>query len=320
MSQILYKAKKLQKHYFGLLREVFLKRPSPTQQHLIDDLRAEMKVFDKNMSQTTDSWTKYQKQLAKTILARDPRNFLSWDIISSSMYFNPPSVEYTSLLNLNNSVQWEQAIQEDKIGYPPKYKLYKKSSGNLIHHAYALSRVTEKFNIDVKQIKNVFEFGGGYGSFCRMMFKYGYDSNYFIYDLPLFSNLQNYFLKSVNIQLKISALVPSQDATINNNQVYLFSGNIDEYKNVTDNETDLFVALWSLSESPLELRDQVLGKLSNIKYFLIGYQEDFHGIDNVAYFENMRNKMQNYEWFDYQINHIKGNRYMLGKRLSDKAK
>ena len=60
---------------------------------------------------------------------------------------------------------------EDNVGNPVRYFLYPKSSGNKINHVFHLCTLINQFNIDIKKIKNVFEFGGGYGCMARIIFK-----------------------------------------------------------------------------------------------------------------------------------------------------
>jgi len=79
---------------------------------------------------------------------------------------------------------------------------------------------------------------------------------------------------------------------------------------------DLFIAMWSISESPLKLRENLFEKIFNtakIKYVLIGFQKKFGDIDNCAYFKTFINKYNNYSWKIKGIPHLKDNHYLLGK-------
>ncbi|MEZ5010016.1 MAG: hypothetical protein R2753_17840 [Chitinophagales bacterium] len=150
---------------------------------------------------------------------------------------------------LNKSKHWSQlkgGIKESKIGNPPSYNQYPESSGNLIHHAYSMLQIMEYTSIDFTKIKRVFEFGGGYGSSCRLLYQLGYTGSYTILDLPEFSCLQKYYLNSLPLKnkLKIEINNPKyEDHTVNL---------INQIKKPED--IDFFFALWSISEVPLNLR------------------------------------------------------------------
>ena len=48
-------------------------------------------------------------------------------------------------------------------------------------------------------------------------------------------------------------------------------------------------------------------------YFLIGYQQEFYGLDNVDYFKSWMADSA-YEWRHLPIPHIKDNYYLFGRR------
>ena len=57
---------------------------------------------------------------------------------------------------------------------------------------------------------------------------------------------------------------------------------------ITDKK--LFIANWSLSESPLKLRKIIFNKIINFDYILISYQEKFEKINNHLYFSDIAKK------------------------------
>ena len=62
---------------------------------------------------------------------------------------------------------FEKILKEDNSGFPPRYFLYPKSSGNRIHQTYHLYKFNEFCNKNLKTFDLVFEFGGGYGNMAR---------------------------------------------------------------------------------------------------------------------------------------------------------
>jgi hypothetical protein len=116
-----------------------------------------------------------------------------------------------------------------------------------------------------------------------------------IYDLPEFLQLQEWYLGST------LAADESKQVT--------FTTSLPDSAQV---ERDgAIVGLWSISEMPFELRDRI--KALAPKYFLIGYQQEFFGLDNVDYFKGWE-RDGNYHWVHVAIPHIKDNYYLFGTR------
>ena len=287
----------------------FNRKPNKQEQLLIEELKEEVKrishtyLFDSKNA--TDDWFENQKILADLILTSDPRQFLKWENIEYTMFHgNPAEIEFKSLLNSANWNKWKKCIEEDIIGYPERSYLFANSSGNLIHHAYSLKQLIDKSDLNIQSISSIFEFGGGYGSFCRMTYKNGFKGSYTIFDFPIFNALQKYFLKSTDLPLTIGNSIISP-ASINN--VNLISDINSDHLNF-----EIFIALWSISESPLPIREKIFSSIKNIKYYLISYADEYAGVDNIEYFKRFQSANTNYHWYNYKIDHIKGSNYLIG--------
>ncbi|MDX2195141.1 MAG: hypothetical protein NW207_01890 [Cytophagales bacterium] len=249
----------------------------------------------------TDSstqWLEFQKKLITHIKNEDPINFLNWDVIRETMFYRGHLDEY---MHIKNSINWEKIkknINEDRVGRPEPFLLYRKSSGNLIHCAYELDVIINILNIEIGSINSIFEFGGGYGSMCRYIYRYGFLGKYHIFDLAIFSMLQEYFLSNTSLE-------------------NIKSGNISliyKQENLSDiNDVDLFLALWSFSETPLDFRNNILDKLPNAKMYAIGYQEKYYEVDNILYFDMFKKLKPNYEWTEVELTHEKGSKFLIGK-------
>jgi len=143
--------------------------------------------------------------------------------------------------------------------------------------------------LKIENLESVFEFGGGYGSFCRMIHNLGFTGDYIIYDLPEFLQLQKIYLNKV----------------IGEERNILF---LDELEN--KGEVDLFISLWALDESPVELRNRILENVE-AKYFLFAFNNVQEHLD---YFLKWTAKKTSHRWMTYDIPHLPGNNYLLGAR------
>lgn len=253
----------------------------------------EIENISKEKIDATNAWNRYRQRLGIYILNNDPRNFLRWNPIVGSMVYGGSNSEL-DYLKENNWNKWAPVINETFVGNPPRFKYYKNSSGNLIHNAYNLSRVVDRFGIDITKLAKIAEYGAGYGCMAKLIKDLGFKGNYEIFDVPEFLALQKYYLRSTNT---------SGD--------FHFVEKVEKLKN---SNPDIFIAMWSLSESPIELRAEFLKTIGKPQYILIGYQQNFESIDNVKYFKEYREANTDYEWYDCEITHLPKNYYLVGKK------
>jgi hypothetical protein len=116
---------------------------------------------------------------------------------------------------------------------------------------------------DLKKYKRILEIGGGYGNMCSVVHDMGFEGEYTLFDFPEVHKVQEYYLTKNGLN------------------------NIKYVANWQDLETyDLVIATWSLSEIPLELRENVMSKINDSKDWLVTYQENaFSGtLDNSKWF------------------------------------
>ncbi len=220
-------------------------------------LRNKIKSINDTQPLGTSSWESNRRLIRSEIINNDINNFLNWEVIQKTMFFEAPEVEYQKIIK---NKQLFSGIKESKIGNPKPYLLNKNTSGNLIHHAYSLSYFLDITNLD--KINRVIEFGGGYGSMCRLFRNLNYKNEYVIFDLPEFSALQEFYIGCINIDYLNNTIFTGDENLLNKH----CSGT-------------LFVATWSFSEMLLELREQLLKNLT-FDYCLIAFQSSFEGIDN----------------------------------------
>jgi hypothetical protein len=257
-------------------------------------------------SRAEEMWWRNRIVLRQNILRRDPRNFLNWGVIKRTMFNEPAADKLATVQSSTLWPEWQKIITEDKVGNPPAYVNYPTSSGNLVNHLASLNN----FSLNggpLSQWGTVFEFGGGYGSLARLIKKAGSAAPYIIFDLPEFSYLQAYFLTVVFPVAKIST-TPTKEADF-----ILLSSIEDLTEQFKLTPPNTFIALWSLSESPLEVREQVLKIIGQPLYWFIGYQAKFKSIDNIEYFNKLAIDQSRYEWKTDLVPNMGANYYLVGK-------
>jgi len=81
-------------------------------------------------------------------------------------------------------------------------------------------------------------------------------------------------------------------------------------------EQGLFIATWSLSETGVAFREQIvaLPAVDGAAAYLIAYQREFEGVDNRHFFDAWRGKKPTIRWAHSEISHMPGNFYLFGRR------
>jgi hypothetical protein len=216
------------------------------------------------------------------------KNFLRKNFIQKMFFLQNRPFIYQELIELKKSKKWnfyKNLLVEDSIGNPIRFFLYFKSSGNKINHVYHLSVLENELKIELKKkIKKVFEFGGGYGCMARIFSKIDKNVKYTCFDTVYVNLLQYYYLSHNNLDVGF----------VKKRQFFLNS----KFRN-TKEKNDLFIANWSLSETPIQFRNKFYFKIINSKYILICFQEKFENINNLKYFNNLKKKLKNK--FDIKI-------------------
>ena len=308
-----------------MIIDLLLYRPLPgstlEEDGYIEELKKSMRELPEqelaNDNSAEDEWKKFINRLKELALEDDVRRFLRWDVIVHTMFVSNAKFVKSEFKYLKSLPNWKneyrKAIKESIVGYPKPYVMYPVTSGNLIHHAYHIAKFEENFNSKIKDVDVIFEFGGGYGSMCRLCRNLGFNGKYIIFDLPQFTALQKYYLKTLGFNV-------SDGEKFNSSDEFAVSC-ISDYQKIKtiietmpDCEKKMFIATWSISESPIDLRAQILPLISDFDMFLIAYQQTFHEINNREYFSNWKDGIENIEWNDWGINHLNGSRYLMGKK------
>ena len=156
--------------------------PAATEQEkmLSSELKERFKAISpiELLASTPDSereWQRNMNRLRELVLSEDTREFLRWDVIGDTMFATDAGYLKNELNYLQKLPNWKSVwmdvIKEVSIGHPVPCFYYPSSSGNLIHHAYHGARFQEASKINFDSLGLVFEFGGGYGSLCRVIHK-----------------------------------------------------------------------------------------------------------------------------------------------------
>lgn len=259
------------------------------------------------------TWQAFSRELVKCIDRGDPRSFLQWPVVRKSMFVSNARYVAEELRWLRRLPDWKNrwrpALRESPIGRPRPYPRYPRSSGNLIHHGYSLARFEYFSGIHVDTLDLVYEFGGGYGSMARLFYQLGFRGHYLIQDLPGFSALQRFYIDSLGYYKKKGHLSCIDDPD---------SVGAALTEQASGAGRKMFLATWSLSETPISVRDQVLQRVRRFDYLLVAFQHRFEDIDNLEYFSRWADELGQGEVVELrEIDHLPGNSYLFISRSAE---
>ena len=186
-----------------------------------------------------------------------------------------------------NWALWKKLLIENDVGNPVRYFLYPKSSGNRIRQVYHIKKFLDYSNINLFNIKNILEIGGGYGCMAHIFKKISKNCTYLIFDTMEVNFLQYYYLQMNKIPVVINRIQPGNVCLINKETV------LEQFNKINrSNKSSLLIGNWSISEMPIKLRNSILGKTSNFYYSMISFQEKFENINNLNYFLRYQKKIK----------------------------
>ena len=227
----------------------------------------------------------FNKKIIYILKKEKLTSFLRNSFVQKMFFVHNRLFVFKELIKLKNNKNWKfykKIIIEDNVGDPVRYFLYPKSSGNRINHAYHLSVLSSEFNVNLKKINKVFEFGGGYGCMARIFSKINKKISYTCFDTNYINLLQYYYLRQNNLNVGFEK----------KNNYFLISSFSENKKFLLKKfHNHFFIANWSLSEAPIKFREQFLKMIENSKFILISFQEYFEGIDNLSYFSKLKKKL-----------------------------
>lgn len=158
---------------------------------------------------------------------------------------------------------------------------------------------------------------GGYGSMCRLIKRLNFNSTYIIIDLPVFSFIQLYYLKSIYGEDEVNIILSDKDEIMVNkiNLIPIDEVLLEKIKVV---EPDLFIATWSLSEANEHTQQLIYNaNFFNSKYILTAYQKKsatFKLAESIKFPQNY--KVVYNTKIEYLPDRYHGDYYLFGRKIN----
>lgn len=240
-------------------------------------------------------WQDICVQLARFASEQDLRFFMRWEPIRVTMVHGSMPGTFPAWWRLRRHPAWRdvwsKALRHPQFGHPPPFLPMLSTNAMAIEHATHLCRFQEWAGTPFHEADCVMEFGGGFGSMCRMIHALGYQGTYTIFDLPPVLLLQQYYLALHGLPAEATGAVPIRlcpaleqvEATLTARAPKRLS----------------MISTWALSEMPLPLRQRIETFLDHpaLHHVLLAYQAAFEGQDNRRYFADLRDRLgDRFDW------------------------
>jgi SAM-dependent methyltransferase len=161
------------------------------------------------------------------------------------------------------------SLQDSPVGQPLPSKAFSLISPQSIQHAYYIMLIRERLGLYLPTgLNHITEIGGGYGNFCRLVKRLGFQGTYRMIDLPSMLGLQREFLG------RNGAL-----ADVEFSQLGTRPEPVREHRSPS-----LLVATFSISEMPLPDRERAAGLYDTFDFLCFAHNATFDGVDNTLYF------------------------------------
>ena len=256
----------------------------------------------------------FSKKVLKLIINKNLLNFLQLGYIQQMFFIHNRFFIIYELMKLVNHKKWKlwkKLIKENDIGNPVRFFLYPYTSGNKIHQVNHLKEFSSFSKINLSEHVNVVEFGGGYGNMASIFSKINRRINYIIFDTQEVGMLQYYYLKKCKLDVGFGIK--------NKNKIKLIYNIKDlrkAVKNFKNNQNNLFISNWSISEVPLKFRDKFNFIFKKFNYQIFSFQSKFEKINNLKYFNNLYSiyKLKKRRSIMYEMSGKKENFYLFSSK------
>lgn len=206
----------------------------------------------------------------------------------------------------------ERLLREPTVGEPTITQWRYRASHNTIHHAQHLIKFSNETHRDLRDVRTVVEWGGGYGNLARIFRLLNAHATYILIDLPVFAYIQAVYLSAIFgpdvVRVVTDPTVPIPPGTF---AIIPLDENHLRARAVRN--ADLFISTWALSESTNYAQQFVEEQAYfGAQALLIAHQE---ASEDMRYADDILTHLSGYRTvFHERIPYLKQNFYLFCER------
>lgn len=200
-------------------------------------------------------WVRYDQGIVQTLWPRPKFNFLHQPPLAPNIYWHSRDPLISSeLAGLEHRIDAtgrsrRALLQENAVGRPVVFDRRYLTSSILVHHLYTAFYFADTTGLPLDRVQSVVEWGGGYGSLARVLYRVQPSLAYVMLDTPVMLAVQWLYLSTVLGRERL-LLDPKNTMTPTPGKVLLRYAGTYEARGF---RPDVFVSTFGLSESPASL-------------------------------------------------------------------
>jgi len=172
--------------------------------------------------------------------------------------------------------------------------LYKNTQLDRVQQVWSIYNLVNKLNLSLNSDEIIFEFGAGTGQMADVLSELNFTGRHVIYDLPLMTVLQKYFIDKRSIKNKY--VLDDDHLNIIKGTNFLPCNQIHSEKHLLELPNINFIATYSLTETDIDTHNkfrEYMVKFSRIYIvYWPGRNEIGDYIDNTEYIEMIKKKIE----------------------------
>lgn len=252
-----------------------------------------------------EMWKVYHDQIEKLIENEGFENCLQWKPILKAVFVgNAPHIRAKARIMFSEGNLFprrltnKQLVLEPGIGNPSRLPDHPFTSGTRVNMLWHIRNLKLIFKDDLSSYDGIFEFGGGYGCLCEMVYQLGFSGKYFLYDVPTMTKIQKWYTSQFGLM--------NPDC-------------ISDLREVSfpENSKKAFVGMMSYTEIPMEERKKVEPIIFNSDMIFIAFATQYSGMDNNRYIAYISERLQ-LNGYTTQVRDIdewrKGKKYFYARK------
>jgi len=290
-------------------------RPTEEQVAIHEELRTNLASLS-NDATITPCWSEFSAKLQKLAATEPIEDFLQWTDYLSIREHDGAYRLWHAIRKHPEWKRWEKLARRVPWGNAHPLCLVRNgdpgvvATSNVHHEMRFEGAIGERFweNLDV-----VFEFGGGFGNACRMFREDGFRGSHVVLDQPVVREFQRAFLRLCGISV-------TTNVKLIDGCSLLTERDIPALIDLLRGKRVGFLATWSLSEAPLELRAKLFPALHPCccKYLIAAqwpsHQREPH-ISNERYFTQFMQESGGAEFkIENEFHDVNWRKYLFGVR------
>jgi hypothetical protein len=191
------------------------------------------------------------------------------------------------------SIFYKTIIKTNNYG-PEGIKLYKNIQLDRVQQTWSIYNLVNVLNLNLNNDEIILEFGGGTGQMADVLSDLNFKGRHIVYDLPLITILQRYFVNKRNINY--AYILDDEEINIINGTNYLPCNQNNSEQQIMKLPNINFIATFSLTETDIHTHNKFAEYMLNFSRIYIVYSlnqtatEDY--INNEEYMQMIKKNIE----------------------------